>query len=153
MFICFPVNIFELYSEMLLNYLGTLGSFASCFKVLLDIVVLSQWLIFPYLEGKKFLLSTPIKDLYIMIFFLTLACRIVPSNPFRGFPLSLGYFIAHICWSLISSIFEKNPLQVSRIFSLCSSLRSDTLPAKSSHFFYHPGSHLYLLNSGRTLHL
>lgn len=123
---------------MLLNYLGTLGSFGSCFKVLLDIVMLSQWLIFPYLEGKKIPSQYSDQRSIHYDFFLTLACRIVPSNPFRGFPLSLGYFIVHICWSLISSIFEKNPLQISRIFSLCSSLRSDTLPAKSSHVFLPP---------------
>lgn len=118
--------------------MGTLGSFGSCFEVLLRQSGVESVTNFSLLRGKKnpSLYSNQRSIHYD--FFLTLACRIIPSNPFRSFPLSLGYFIAHICWSLISSIVEKNPLQRSRIFSLCSSLCSDTLPVKSSHVCFLP---------------
>lgn len=136
---------------MLLNYLGTLGSFGSCFKVLLDIPMLSQWLIFPYLEGKIILLSTPIKDLYIMIFFSLLLAGLFLPILLEAFPSVLGISL-HIYVELINELAQylRRTLYRYPEFSHCAALFVLILCLQNLvMFFYHPGSQLYLLNSGR----
>lgn len=135
-----PINILKPCFGIWLSYLEIVWSFwFSLFKALLGMTqsTFSPRLIFPYYWGKT-LLNTTQCPLNYEVFYSgwykqasypgLCEVQVLFSLIFSGSCFLLGSFPACMQWSPFNWILKRDPLQISRVLSVCISLLSTTLP-------------------------